>query len=131
MTIQEVVSQFNTTPFIFAGSGVTRRYYDLPDWGGLLAVFARRISDDDFAYRSYENQAQYVANDSEKMPTIATLIEKDFNKAWFENKDNIRSNDLSVTQAVADGASPFKAEVCAYIATKSSIVNGYEEQLFR
>lgn len=129
MTIQEVVSQFNTTPFIFAGSGVTRRYYDLPDWGGLLAVFAKRISDDDFAYRSYENQAHYVANDSEKMPTIATLIEKDFNKAWFENVDNIRSNDLSVTQAVADGASPFKAEVCAYIATKSSIVNGYEDEI--
>ena len=61
MTIQDVVSQFNTTPFIFAGSGITRRYYNLPDWAGLLSIFANRISKDPFAYRSYENQAQYSA----------------------------------------------------------------------
>ena len=27
MTLQEVVARFNTTPFLFAGSGITRRYY--------------------------------------------------------------------------------------------------------
>ena len=129
MTIQEVVSQFNTTPFIFAGSGITRRYYGLPDWGGLLDIFARRISNDEFAYRSYENQAMYVVNVHDKMPMIATLIEKDFNKAWFENKDGVRSNNKNVLVAVAEGTAPFKAEVCAYIASKDSIISGYEDEI--
>lgn len=130
MTIQEVVSQFNTIPFIFAGSGITRRYYGLPDWGGLLSVFAKKVRDDEFIYRSYENQAQQcVAHANDKMPMIATLIEKDFNVAWFENKDDIRSKDAFVTAAVSGGASPFKVEICAYFASKASIIDGYEEEI--
>lgn len=129
MTIQDVVSQFNTTPFIFAGSGITRRYYGLPDWGSLLSVFAKKINDDAFAYRSYENQAQYSASADDKMPMIATLIEKDFNEAWFADKPGIRSVDPMIAKAVSEGRSPFKAEVCAYIAEKASIIAGYEEEI--
>lgn len=129
MTIQDVVSKFNTTPFIFAGSGITRRYYGLPDWSGLLSVFAKKISDDVFAYRSYENQAQYSASADDKMPMIATLIEKDFNEAWFADKLGIRSTDPMVAKAVSEGTSPFKAEICAYIGENASIIAGYEEEI--
>ena len=51
MTLQEVVARFNTTPFLFAGSGITRRYYGLPDWVGLLTYFAEKVKKDSFAYR--------------------------------------------------------------------------------
>lgn len=129
MTIQDVVSQFNTTPFIFAGSGITRRYYGLPDWSGLLSVFAKKISNDEFAYCSYENQAQYLTSENDKMPMIATLIEKDFNKEWFEDKPGIRSNDAAVIKAVSEGISPFKAEVCAYIISNAKIIAEYEEEI--
>lgn len=129
MTIQEVISQFNTTPFIFAGSGITRRYYGLPDWGGLLSIFAKKVSNDEFAYRSYENQAKYTASANDKMPMIATLIEKDFNEAWFANKPGIRSNNILVSKVVSEGTSPFKAEVCAYIAANASVTAGYEEEI--
>ena len=129
MTIQDVISQFNTTPFLFAGSGITRRYYNLPDWAGLLSVFANRISKDPFAYRAYENQAQYSALPEDKMPMIATLIEKDFNEAWFANKVGVRSNVSSVVSAVADGVSPFKAEICEYISSCTAIDPAYDEEI--
>lgn len=60
MTLQEVVARFNTTPFLFAGSGITQRYYGLPDWVGLLTYFAKKVKKDPFAYRFYENKASKI-----------------------------------------------------------------------
>ena len=115
MTLQEVVARFNTTPFLFAGSGITRRYYGLPDWIGLLTHFAEKVKKDQFAYRYYENKASEADNTTEKLPLVASYIEKDFNDAWFNNEEGIRSDSERVNNAVATGVSPFKAEISEYI----------------
>ena len=126
MTIQEVVARFNTTPFLFAGSGITRRYYRLPDWIGLLRHFANLVKNDEFAYQSYESKVSGTVNPSDKLPIVASLIEKDFNEAWFDNKAGVRSDSVDVMNEVARGTSPFKAEIGAYILSLSTIDPQYE-----
>ena len=128
MTIQEVVCSFNTTPFIFAGSGITRRYYGLPDWRGLLSYFAKKVSNDDFAYRKYENNAKQIADADRIMPQIASLIEKDYNEAWFNNINGMRSDDKKIFDDVAKGISPFKAAISSYLSKYSNVI-GYEDEI--
>ena len=128
MTIHDVVSQFNTTPFLFAGSGVTRRYYGLPNWRGLLEHFAQKVRTDGFSFQYYENLASKDGI-SDKMPLIASYIENDFNEAWFSNRTGVRSGNEGVDESVLAGTSPFKAEVAAYIKEKSTLSEEYRKEV--
>lgn len=128
MTLQDVVAKFNTTPFLFAGSGITRRYFGLPDWGGLLTHFAEKVKNDPLAFRYYESKVTEV-EDIDKLPTIASYIEKDFNEMWFNDLAGIRSNSENVQKAVIEGVSPFKAEIAEYISSLSEIKAEYLDEV--
>lgn len=129
MTIRDVVTKFNTTPFLFVGSGITRRYYNLPDWVGLLTYFAEKVNKDSFAYRYYENKVIDIEPVENKLPVIASCIEKDFNEAWFKNLAGVRSGSEHVSKFVEEGVSPFKAEIAAYIGSLSVIKEEYAEEV--
>ena len=128
MTIQDIVSRFNTIPFLFAGSGITRRYYGLPDWKGLLTEFASRVNSDRFAYRAYESKAQQLGSTQGVMPKIATLIQQDFDTKWY-NTPTMRTNESFVLNAVERGCSPFKAEIAWYLKEKSVALPEYKDEI--
>ena len=128
MTLEEVVAKFNTTPFLFAGSGITRRYYGLPDWIGLLTYFAQKVKRDQFAFQYYENKVKEMDN-VDKLPEIAGYIEKDFNEEWFKNSHKIRTESQEVQDAVANGVSPFKAEMAEYISSLSVVKSEYKDEV--
>ena len=128
MTIQELVARFNTVPILFAGSGITRRYYNLPDWKGLLTEFAFRLHSDRFAYRAYENEAQRIGFTQGVMPKIATLIQRDFDAKWY-SEPKIRTNETVVLNAVDNGCSPFKAEIAWYLREKSIPLAEYADEI--
>lgn len=129
--LNELVDSFNTTPFLFAGSGITRRYYNLPSWKGLLEIFINKITNDEFAFAAYESQArELIKLENELYPKIADLVEKDFNKLWFENVKNIRTLDKYYSNQVKiDGVSPFKAEISMYMQNNANIVPDYIDEI--
>ncbi len=129
MTIEDVINRFNTTPFLFIGSGMTRRYFNLPDWKSLLEHFAKIIEDDMFVYSAYENKARMMGYKAGIMPKIAELIQKDFDKKWFIDK-NIRTVEDEILEKIKnDGLSPFKAEIAAYIKRNSIVNNEYQTEI--
>ncbi|MBQ9135227.1 MAG: SIR2 family protein [Lachnospiraceae bacterium] len=128
MTIEDIVTKFNTTPFLFVGSGITRRYFDLPDWGGLLKHFADIVGMDEFAYSSYENKAKTMECRVGILPKVAELIQKDYDAKWFSDA-SIRTLDKEMLQMVQDGLSPFKVEVANYVISKSVIKSVYQEEI--
>lgn len=128
MNIDDIVEKFNTTPFLFLGSGMTRRYYDLPDWKGLLEHFAREIKNDDYAYSAYENKASKYDNPVGVLPKVAELIQTDYDAKWFDD-ESIRTLDDDFLKKVKNGVSPFKAEVATYIKKNSVIVDKYKKEI--
>lgn len=127
-TLDDVVARFNTTPFLFIGSGLTRRYYNLPDWESLLRIFASRINNDPFSYSYYERKAKELNCAVGLYPQVAELIEHDFNDLWF-TQPQIRKLDDFYLHMVAGGVSPFKAEIAMFIKNNSIIVPEYEVEI--
>ncbi|MDE6064901.1 MAG: SIR2 family protein [Lachnospiraceae bacterium] len=128
MNIEDVVEKFNTTPFLFLGSGMTRRYYNLPDWKGLLEHFAREIRDDDFAYSVYENRASKLETPVGLLPKVAELIQADYDEKWF-NDASIRNLEEDSLMKVKAGLSPFKAEIASYIKRNCVVVDEYKTEI--
>lgn len=125
MKIEEVFEKINSTPFLFLGSGITRRYYNLPDWKGLLEHFAYIVKEDEFAYRMYESRALKENNPVGLLPKIADLIQSDFDERWF-NDTSIRKIDKYLEERVKQGLSPFKAEIALYIRENSKPLEKYK-----
>lgn len=129
MDINELVRNFSTTPFLFIGSGFSRRYYNLPDWVGLLRTFIARIDSDKFAYNRYESQARLCAkSESEVLPYIAELVQQDFNSRWYADS-TFRTLTEEYLKFVEDGQSPFKVEVSQFINQNSHTVPGKQAEL--
>lgn len=128
MNIEDVVANFSTTPFLFLGSGITRRYYNLPDWKGLLEHFAREVRNDDFAYSAYENRAAKMGNPVGLLPKVAELIQTDYDEKWFADA-SIRTVDDDIMNQIKDGLSPFKAEIASYIMRNSNVVEKYRSEI--
>lgn len=121
-TIEEMVDAFPTTPFLFVGSGLTRRYYGLPNWEGLLKELANRVSTNPLTYSRYQNQAK------KDLPMIATLIENDFNNLWFARED-FRNVGADGIKLVEEGVSPFKLELAASLEAREVPAPEYEQEI--
>lgn len=128
MTITDVICRFNTTPFLFVGSGMTRRYYGLPDWKGLLEHFAFEIKNDPFAYSVYENRAKALSCPVGLLPKVAELIQRDYDEKWFAGEVHHTVEDMILGQ-IKNGLSPFKAEVAAFISRNAMINEQYKAEI--
>lgn len=129
MKVQDVIQKFNTTPFLFAGSGITRRYYGLPNWEDLLKHFANRIKSDRFGYQSYVSKAKMGDCPEGILPKVATLIQRDFDLAWYDNVEGVRTLTDKELIKVEQGISPFKVEIAKFINDSSHLVDGYQNEI--
>jgi SIR2-like domain len=96
---------FPTAPFLFVGSGFTRRYASTPDWIGLLREFAVHTS------RLYE---RYASDANGELPRIASLIGEDFRDVWWESDEFEESRAAHPTPS--SRLSPLKIEVARRFA---------------
>ena len=99
------LSSLPAAPFLFVGSGFSRRYVDADDWAGLLRRFAEPTG------RSYE---QYSSRANGDMPTVASLIAEDFHDVWWSDANYQESREAH--PAPKSTSSPLKIEIARYLS---------------
>lgn len=101
-------------PYLFIGSGLSRRYLGLPDWEGMLRHFANDIGVDlDFV----------LATASNDMPKSASHIAKEFHPIWW-NERKYAKQRKEFKSTVRDGERAFKVAVAEYFREKSKLSTG-------
>ena len=104
------LEQFHTAPFLFIGSGLSRRYLGLEDWDGLLRRFAALT---DFPYEYFRSTGNGLP------PAIATEIARELHTVWWQNErfEDARNRYRS---DVTRSDSALKIEISQYLENVSA-----------
>lgn len=102
--LTELLSKSNTLPFLFVGSGVSRRYLKTENWEGLLKKFATK-------------EINYYKSSSEgKYPLMGSKIAEDFFEKWWEGPEYEESRQYISQEGIelSGKVEPFKFEVAKH-----------------
>lgn len=108
LSLTRLLAQNVGAPFLFIGSGFSRRYIGLEQWDELLKRFCKGIKE--FGY--------YSSQHNKDMPKAASEMARDFNEVWWKDKDYAESRERSSEQMI-NVSSALKFEVANYLAGKS------------
>lgn len=117
--INKLLSKSNSLPTLFVGSGLSRRYLNLPDWPGLLKHFSEYLPT---SYGQYYSEAIMECKKNNNMdmvlPLVATYIEKDFNKIWYTHPDFAKQRENHIKD-IANGTSALKISIADFLKENS------------
>lgn len=107
-TLREILNKHPASPFLFIGSGFSRRYLGLEDWASLLARFCTRIRP--FGY--------YSSKANGDLPLTASYMAQDYNEWWWSAEQNseARSQSAGIVKAVSDA---LKLDISKYMSSFS------------
>lgn len=109
-SVLDKIVESKKMPVLFIGSGLSRRYiYNFPDWEGLLKLSFEAVNPDPYYYGQYvEKYNRENLSDFERNIRLASIIENDFNAAFYARKVRVKIGNARNPQWVKQGISPYK-----------------------
>lgn len=123
----KMVKEFKAAPFLFIGSGFSRRYIGTPDWVDLLKHFASVI-EPKRPLSFYITKAKQEYNNDVSNPAIASVMGKYFNDYWYETGKFDNSPVQVIEDVVENNYDPFHAELGEYFRN-FKVLSGMEKEL--
>lgn len=99
-------------PFLFVGSGFSRRYLNIEDWNSLLRRFSTGL-------KPYE---YYLTTANGDLPKVASLIADDFHDRWWTDPKFEQSREKNKSK-LRDKTSALRIEICNHLNTVTA--NGF------
>ena len=103
--LRDIFDHHPAAPFLFVGSGFSRRYLELEGWAGLLSRFCEPIKE--FAY--------YRAKAGNKLPLAASYMADDYYEWWWSSAETSESRTV-FADPVTERSDPLKYEIAKYLS---------------
>lgn len=129
--IHKAVDDAGRYPFLFIGSGLSRRYCGTPGWEGLLSDICAEVLDDPYAFARFKSQAKIAVQNGEvesELPYVATLMESEVNHELFASDEFAAFREDHSDELTGD-ASPMKIYVADKIARARLVESAETEKL--
>lgn len=115
-SILDKIVEKRKMPVLFIGSGISKRYlYGFPDWTELLKDSFKAVNPDPYYYGGYLEQFNREGlSPFETNTRLATIIENDFNAAFYARKIKVPIGNPKNPKWVEQGVSPYKMFLVSY-----------------
>ena len=109
----QALFQGMTAPYLFIGSGMSRRYCGAPSWLELLKRLARETrAGREYPFKSYEAEEETGLRLSVLFPRIASKIEQEYNQKFYSGEIVPGAEHESVNYEMVD-YNPFRRHLAA------------------
>lgn len=117
--ITKVLNTHKSSPFLFIGSGFSRRYIGLETWKDLLIKFTEHL-------RPFE---YYYSSSNQNLPLTASLIAKDFHEAFW-TRDEFELLRKKFGKRIINNTSALKYAISYYLRSLSlkGVINQEHEE---
>lgn len=112
--LQSSLASHGALPYLFIGSGMSRRYLNFPDWEGLLKKFATDVGED-FSY--------HLATANGDLPAAASSIARAFHSHWWKD-DEYTEQRANHSAIVRDDEGGLKVAISEYALANDKLGPG-------
>lgn len=116
------LNKFYTNPYLFIGSGLSRRYLSLPTWEDLLQEF--------FHKSNISGEFEYFQSKSNgNLPLLASILSNEFHEVWWKSNKYKDSRNLNKQVAKEKQNIPFKIELSKLILELQKVNTLYSKEI--
>ena len=114
--VLETIVESKRLPVLFVGSGISKRYlYNYPTWGELLELSFKKYNSDIFQLQKHKDSfRRQNLSDFEINSKLASIIEDEFNAAFFDRKIKLTIGNSKNPEWVKRNISPYKMFLSSY-----------------